>query len=417
MVEVGKRTQIRNEAIASSQSKAIKSRVILMVVTSIVACSVTALFFNSRSVSSNNSDQQNSVTSPTQQLTTPQLIDSLLVQPTLADNTDIALLNLAVTPGLPPSDRGRIIRESLDTLDQWAKAIMQETYRNRHHYLKKPNEFGNEAGWKMAMMCSVLGQDFKVRYDPSLTTTDRQNTSNDKFFANPNSIFLTGCLGESRIGTCASLPVLYVALGRRMGYPMYLVAAKGHLFARWDDGKGTRVNVEAANAGGYTSHPDSYYRTWPHALSHNEEERGGYLENLTAQQCLAIFLTSRTACLEAKGQRADAIAAASAAFRLAPNLGGVAEALRLSVGGTPAPIHSPRPYDNEIHKVNEMIQAQQMARQRYEADLHFRSSGGAIPVVPGAHQPPIPGFPQGNSYGFPSNSPAFPNTPNAYFPR
>ncbi|MFM2199574.1 MAG: hypothetical protein RLZZ505_3006 [Verrucomicrobiota bacterium] len=417
MVEMGKRTQIRNEAIASSQSKAIKSRVILMVVTSIVACSVTALFFNSRSVSSNNSDQQNSVTSPTQQLTTPQLIDSLLVQPTLADNTDIALLNLAVTPGLPPSDRGRIIRESLDTLDQWAKAIMAETYRNRHHYLNKPDEFGNEAGWKMAMMCSVLGQDFKVRYDPSLTSTDRQNTSNDKFFANPSSIFLTGCLGESRIGTCASLPVLYVALGRRMGYPMHLVAAKGHLFARWDDGKGTRVNLEASNAGGYTSHPDSYYRTWPHALSRNEEERGGYLENLTAQQCLAIFLTSRTACLEAKGQRADAIASASAAFRLAPNLGGVVETLRFSVGAGFAHIDTPHPYNDEIRRVNEMIHEQQMARQRYEADAQFRATGGATPNVPGAYQPPIPGFPHVNTYGQPSQNPAFSHTPNPYSPR
>jgi regulator of sirC expression with transglutaminase-like and TPR domain len=414
---MGKRTQIRNEAIASSQSKAIKSRVILMVVTSIVACSVTALFFTSRSVSSNNSAQQNSVASPSQQLTTPQLIDSLLVQPSLADNTDIALLNLAVTPGLPPSDRGRIIRESLDTLDQWAKAIMAETYRNRHHYLNKPDEFGNEAGWKMAMMCSVLGKDFKVRYDPSLISTDRQNTSNDKFFANPNSIFLTGCLGESRIGTCASLPVLYVALGRRMGYPMHLVAAKGHLFARWDDGKGTRVNVEAANAGGYTSHPDSYYRTWPHALSHNEEERGGYLENLTAQQCLAIFLTSRTACLEAKGQRADAIASASAAFRLAPNLGGVTESLRLSVGGTPAAMHDSRAYYEELQRVNEMIQAQQMAHQRYEADLHFRATGGTIPVVPGAYQSPTPGVPQVNTFGQPAHTYEYPQQYNPYAPR
>ncbi len=27
-------------------------------------------------------------------------------------------------------------------------------------------------------------------------------------------------------GTCASLPVLYVAIGRRLGWPLYLVGAK-----------------------------------------------------------------------------------------------------------------------------------------------------------------------------------------------
>ena len=96
------------------------------------------------------------------------------------------------------------------------------------------------------MMCTILGKDFKVRYDPNLTSTEQQNASNGKFFANPESVFITGCLGESRIGTCSSLPVLYVAIGKRIGYPMHLVAAKGYLFARWDDGKGISVNLEAA---------------------------------------------------------------------------------------------------------------------------------------------------------------------------
>ncbi len=198
---------------------------------------------------------------------------------------------------------------------------------------------------------------------------------------------------------------------------MHLVAAKGHLFARWDDGKGTRVNLEASNAGGYTSHPDSYYRTWPHSLSQIEEERGGYLLNLDAHQCLAIFLTSRTACLESKGQRADAIASASAAFRLAPNLGGVVETLRLSVGVNPAPIHSLLPNNDEILRVNEMVHAQQMARQRYEADAQFRATGGAAPYVPGAYQPPIPGFPHGNTFGQPAQNPGFSHTPHPYSPR
>lgn len=381
---MGKRTQLRKEAIASSESNASRSRVFLIFVTSIVATAVTTLLLSVGKDKETGSGKQSPAVGQAQQTTALQLVDSLLVQPDLADNTDIALLNLVVTPGLPPSDRARIIGESLNTLDEWAKAIAAETYRNRHHYQKNPKEFGNEAGWKMAMMCSVLGKDFKVRYDPSLTSADRQNTSNDKFFANPDSIFLTGCLGDSRIGTCASLPVLYVALGRRMGYPMHLVAAKGHLFARGDDGKGTRVNLEASNSGGYSSYPDSHYRTWPHPLSRLEEERGGYLINLTALQCLAIFLTSRTACLESKGQRADAIATASAAFRLAPNLGGVVEMLRLSVGTNPTPIHSPLPDNNEIRKLNEMVHAQQMARQRYEADAQFRASGGATPNLPSA---------------------------------
>lgn len=368
---MGKCTQLRKEAIASSESKASRSRVFLIFVTSIVATAVTTLLLSVGKDKETGSGEQSPAAGQAQQTTALQLVDSLLVQPDLADNTDIALLNLVVTPGLPPSDRAHIIGESLNTLDEWAKAIAAETYRNRDNYQKNPKEFGNEAG----------------------------------------------CLGDSRIGTCASLPVLYVALGRRMGYPMHLVAAKGHLFARWDDGKGTRVNLEASNAGGYSSYPDSHYRTWPHPLSRLEEERGGYLINLTAQQCLAIFLTSRTACLESKGQRADAIATASAAFRLAPNLGGVVEMLRLSVGTNPTPNHSPLADNNEIRKLNVMVHAQQMARQRYEADAQFRASGGATPNLPSAYQPPIPGFPHMNSFGQPVHNPVSPLTPNPYSPR
>jgi hypothetical protein len=51
-------------------------------------------------------------------------------------------------------------------------------------------------------------------------------------------LFLHG-LTQGRGGTCLSMPVAYVAVGRRLGYPLKLVTAKGHLFARWEslDGK------------------------------------------------------------------------------------------------------------------------------------------------------------------------------------
>lgn len=210
--------------------------------------------------------------------------------------------------------------------------MSQQTQKNYHRYLKNPDEFKSEVEWRMAMICTVLGQDFKVRYDPSLTSTAQQFSSNNAFFASPEKVFLTGCLSELRSGTCASLPVLYVAIGRRMGYPMHLVAAKGHLFARWDDEKGTRVNLEAANSGGYTSHPDSYYRSWPQPISPQEEERGSYLKNLSSQQALGIFLTTRAACLKANDKKGEAIVAANAAFRLAPNLGGIQECLSATLG-------------------------------------------------------------------------------------
>lgn len=180
-------------------------------------------------------------------------IRSLVDPPALPLDADPALLNLLCAPGVTAGEVNTYLR----TLDEWATAISDSTRRNHHRYLENPQEFASEAEWKLAMMCTVIGQDFKVRYDPALSTATQLNSSNQQFFAKSAPVFISGCLGPERTGTCASLPVLYVALGRRLGYPMHLVAAKNHLFARWDDGQGARVNIEAANAGGFTTHPDA----------------------------------------------------------------------------------------------------------------------------------------------------------------
>jgi hypothetical protein len=42
--------------------------------------------------------------------------------------------------------------------------------------------------------------------------------------------------------------VLYVAIGRRLGYPLKLVECKGHLFVRWEDAK-ERFNIEGTSRG------------------------------------------------------------------------------------------------------------------------------------------------------------------------
>ena len=391
------RNRVMAQAVSSNQGQRI--RALPLLISAVSASLITALCFATLV-------KPREVRHPLPPAATPTLpptlgfIDSLIVPPSVPADAEIALLNLACAPVAPSSSKSRTIRDHLKTLDEWASTVSDQTRKNYHRYLENPKEFSNETEWKLAMMCTILGKDFKVRYDPNLTSTEQQNASNRKFFANPESVFITGCLGESRIGTCASLPVLYVAIGKRIGYPMYLVAAKGHLFARWDDGKGIRVNLEAANAGGFTSHPDSYYRTWPHPITPQEEQSGGYLQNLNPEQTLAIFLSTRAACLHAAGKSADAIAASAAAFRLAPNLGGIGQTLRLMVGGSPGP------------DLAELQYQQWLARQRTIPDPMDPTpriqvpSGQYSSQIPGITQPGIPSL-----QGFPSRS-----TPNSRIP-
>lgn len=105
--------------------------------------------------------------------------------------------------------------------------------------------------------------------------------------------FIHGALLEAG-GTCATLPVLYTAIGRRLGYPLKLVTAWGprsfHVFCRWDQPGGERFNVEV-NASGVSFPDDDYYRRFGQEPS--LEKAGHFLESHRPRQELAGFLVQR----------------------------------------------------------------------------------------------------------------------------
>jgi hypothetical protein len=112
------------------------------------------------------------------------------------------------------------------------------------------------------------------------------------------------------------MPVLYVALGRRLGYPVFLVPTKGHLFVRWD-GRSERLNLEATGRG-MNHYDDEHYRQWPFPLSDQEIAENGYLRSMTAGEEAAAFLAIRGACWQENGRWREAREAYAAAAKLAP---------------------------------------------------------------------------------------------------
>ena len=98
-------------------------------------------------------------------------------------------------------------------------------------------------------------------------------------------------LSPRKTDNCVINPVLYVAVGRRLGHPLKLVTTRGHLFARWDDDK-ERFNIEATNEG-LNCFPDKYYHHWPFELTELEIKSGRYLRSLTREEQLAVFADPR----------------------------------------------------------------------------------------------------------------------------
>ena len=260
--------------------------------------------------------QWRSSTSPSTPHGIRTLSDLLLVPAEQLSQVDIGRMDLLCAQGLPGAEDLDMDR-CLETLDQMAERVRSETSRHRYSYERNPAEFEHSEGYyQMLFLAVVLAEDFKATYVPDKRGTAADARPGDGFFADAHDIFLHGLLGGRRQGTCSSLPVLQIAVGRRLGYPLKLVTTKGHLFLRWEDAR-ERFNIEAAGQG-VNRFSDEYYRHWPVETSDQDVAAEGYLQSLSAAEELAAMLSIRAACLREASRAADARAAFAAAAALAP---------------------------------------------------------------------------------------------------
>jgi hypothetical protein len=222
---------------------------------------------------------------------------------------DIAERNLWAAEALPGTD-GLDVSASLIRLDEWADVVRRTTSANIHKFRRSPASFDHsEPLWRMVALTMTLKDEFGIRYDQTLIR--------DMDWRDSQHTFLHGLLGDRRTGTCPSLPALVVAVGRRLGYPLFLVRAPAHLFCRWEDAAfGVRFNVEY-NGMGMTDHPDDHYRHWPSEWPDKLTEyemglppaRQSYLRSLTPAEETAEFLCLRGHYLEDNGRVSEAAAA------------------------------------------------------------------------------------------------------------
>jgi len=306
---------------------------------------------------------------------------------------DVAAMNLLCATGLPGAE-GLDIDRCLARLDEWAARVKAETNRHLYRFREDSADYRRSKGYfRMLMLVTVLQQDLGVHYN--------KERVRDVDFTNAKDLFIHGLIDDPNGGTCISMPVLYTAVARRLGYPVRLVLAKGHVFCRWDAPE-DRVNIEATNQG-MNSFDDDYYKTWPARMTTADTTSGRYLRSLTPAEELAVFLAARGHCFQDTGRLPEACVAYAQAHRLDSKarqyLDFLAEAAGLrhagagvAGSGVPAP-RDPLADLREIEAMN--------ARNRR---LTGTDSLGPGPVLPGP-RPPLPG-------GQPSSaSGAFPPQP------
>ena len=155
------------------------------------------------------------------------------------------------TPGAGPLRIGHY----LDWLDETAQKVRLETGRNYHKFLDSPAAFGySQARFCMVCLVTVLQQQCDVGYSRKWRELTPDCPVPEAFGIDACDLFIHAII-DGIGGTCGSIPVLYVAVGRRLGYPLRLVKAARHLFVRWDDPDdkhwhhSDRFNVESTAPG------------------------------------------------------------------------------------------------------------------------------------------------------------------------
>ena len=225
------------------------------------------------------------------------LAELLALSPAQLDKVDLARMNLLCAGGLRGSEK-LDVEQVISRLEAWAAHVESETKRNLHRFAENPKEYENSLPhYRMMMLATVLQQDFSTQYNPERAAPQLRGEvePSERFFANSRDVFIHGLIDDEHYGTCSSMPVLYVAVAQRLGYPVNLAAANGHLYVRYEDGVG-HINVEATSVG-FNIFPDEYYRQWPRPLSEEEVKTYGKLRAQTKAEALGAFLSIRAGVL------------------------------------------------------------------------------------------------------------------------
>jgi len=234
----------------------------------------------------------------------------LALTPAALGATDVAVVNMRCAEGLPGAEHLDVLG-CLATLDRWTDAVRRYTRDNADLYQHDPARYGHHEGFsKLVLMAVLLKRGIGVRYQPAAIGNMR--------FVDSRDDLLHGLLTR-KLGTCTSLPVLCVAIGRRLGYPVHLAIAKGHVLCQWLNEDGSHVNFEvSSNDGDCDRFPDEHYHAWPKAMTADDLASGRYLRPLARAEELALFLETRGHCLADNGRFDEAREAYAQAARVAP---------------------------------------------------------------------------------------------------
>lgn len=213
-------------------------------------------------------------------------------------------VNLLCGKGLDPGVDYNV-EQCLQRLESWIPHVSKEVERHLHHFKSNPEKFEHsENKCRIGYMASSVHFDCHVEYDPRLAPI-AATASDAEFGRDSRALFMSGMLIDKPIGgTCGSLPFLYMAVGRRLGYPLKFAITSNHCYLIWDSPT-ERFNIEVTGGCGFPSDEQLLQlgNQWGPELLRAE----GALRPLTAKEEIGFCFGIRAACLVMRGRIEEAI--------------------------------------------------------------------------------------------------------------
>jgi hypothetical protein len=213
---------------------------------------------------------------------------------------DVLELNLLVAKGLPEC-KDINIADCKRQLDRWSDQVRTLLAQDPQGFEREREKWKTERRFELAVIGSVLKDDHGVRYVDKI---DHGNLDH-KFTI---GIFKDGT------GTCSSLPVVWTALGQRLGYPIRLAVAPEHLYCIYDDGT-EKINIEATGSSHLGIRDEATIeKECPPALVKN----GTFMRPLSNRELIGVFLGLRAEIWAARKDMEKALSDFQRAHELVP---------------------------------------------------------------------------------------------------
>jgi len=213
------------------------------------------------------------------------------------EEVDVVEMNIAVAreiPGLEKLDYGHYRR----FVDGWTEQFRRWLPdAERGGFYPTPDKYKNDINFfRLGMLAQFLDQSIGVAYveEQRQAQIEARKTGRKAEIAYTDSghLLLHGLIDTKR-GTCGTMPVLHVAIGRRLGWPVSLACTGSHFVCRYDDGK-VIYNIEATDTGrgGFAEGSDQDY-VEKEGISQKAIAVGSDLRRLTASEMLGVFIAAR----------------------------------------------------------------------------------------------------------------------------